>query len=88
LEVIRRPTYGGQFHQIRKNVVNTLFVLDFSQSQSLEVIAFELINYVQRLIPFRFGLLPLVRSDSGNGNVSIDTLTVIPRTSFSTKEVN
>lgn len=74
LEVLRRPNYGGQFHQIRKNIISAVFVLDFSQSHSLEAIAFELTNYVQRLIPFRFGLLPLVKSNSGDGKATRETV--------------
>ncbi|KAG0342660.1 hypothetical protein BG004_005623 [Podila humilis] len=59
------PTYNGQFHQIRRNVISTLFVLDFSAPKALELVAFELSNYIQRLLPFRFGVLPLVSSTDG-----------------------
>ncbi|KAG0356409.1 hypothetical protein BG005_004658 [Podila minutissima] len=62
---IVRPTYNGQFHQIRRNLISTLFALDFSSPKALELVSFELTNYIQRLVPFRFGVLPLLRSDDG-----------------------
>ncbi|KAG0378074.1 hypothetical protein BGX24_004801 [Mortierella sp. AD032] len=66
LYTIMQPTYGGQFHQVRKNVLNTLFVMDLSNAKAMEVLCFELLNWVQRLIPFRFGVLPLIKSDDGD----------------------
>lgn len=64
---IVRPTYNGQFHQVRHNLISTLFVLDFSSPKALELVSFELTNYIQKLVPFRFGILPLLRSDDGVG---------------------
>ncbi|KAF9927498.1 hypothetical protein FBU30_003215 [Linnemannia zychae] len=66
LYYIMQPLYGSQFHQIRHNIINSLFVMDLSALKSLEVLSLELINWVQRLVPFRFGVLPLVRSDDGD----------------------
>ncbi|KAF8938350.1 hypothetical protein BGZ58_001082 [Dissophora ornata] len=62
---ILQPTFQGQFHQVRQNMINSLFVVDLSTPQSLELVSFEVANFVQRMIPFRFGVLPLVRSDDG-----------------------
>ncbi|KAF9429568.1 hypothetical protein BGZ94_010274 [Podila epigama] len=64
IEIVR-PMYHGQFHQVRFNLISSLFVLDLSSPQALELVSLELPNYIQRLIPFRFGVLPLVKSDSG-----------------------
>ncbi|KAG0277722.1 hypothetical protein BGZ95_005473 [Linnemannia exigua] len=63
---IMQPTYGGQFHQVRKNVLSSLFVMDLSNAKAMEVLCFELLNWVQRLVPFRFGVLPLIRSENGD----------------------
>ncbi|KAF9438604.1 hypothetical protein BGZ76_006503 [Entomortierella beljakovae] len=60
-----QPIYPGQFHQIRKNAFNSLLVVDLSSPQVLETVAFQLLDYVQRLIPLRFGILPLVTSEDG-----------------------
>ncbi|KAF9181890.1 hypothetical protein BGZ51_005123 [Haplosporangium sp. Z 767] len=62
---ILRPIYRGQFHQVRRNVINALFVFDLSSPKAMEVISLEVANYVQRMIPFRFGILPLIKSDDG-----------------------
>ncbi|KAG0312541.1 hypothetical protein BGZ97_011100, partial [Linnemannia gamsii] len=63
---IMQPTYNGQFHQIRHNVISSLFTMDLSASKAMEVLSFELLNWVQRMVPFRFGVLPLVRSEDGD----------------------
>ncbi|KAF9586745.1 hypothetical protein BGW38_002767 [Lunasporangiospora selenospora] len=65
LTQLLRPVFNGQFHNIRRNVINSLFVLDLSSPQAMELVSFELPNYVQRLVPFRFGILPLVQSEDG-----------------------
>ncbi|KAF9965234.1 hypothetical protein BGZ70_005207 [Mortierella alpina] len=62
---ILQPTYG-QFHQVRRNLVSTLFAFDLSAPRAMEIISFEAANYVQRFVPFRFGVLPLVHSDDGD----------------------
>lgn len=62
---IMQPSYGGQFHQIRHNVINALFAMDLSSSKTMEILSFEILNWVQRMVPFRFGVLPLVRSEDG-----------------------
>ncbi|KAF9547413.1 hypothetical protein EC957_008422 [Mortierella hygrophila] len=62
---IMQPSYGGQFHQIRHNVINALFAMDLSSSKTMEVLSFELLNWVHRMVPFRFGVLPLIRSEDG-----------------------
>ncbi|KAI1306453.1 hypothetical protein EDD11_004745 [Mortierella claussenii] len=62
-----QPKGYGQFHQVRKNIINSLFVLDLSTPQSLELLAFEISNFVQRLVPFRFGVIPLIKSEDGEG---------------------
>lgn len=64
---IMQPTYNGQFHQIRHNVISSLFAMDLSAPKAMEVLSFELLNWVQRMVPFRFGVLPLVRSEDGDG---------------------
>lgn len=68
---IMQPTYNGQFHQIRHNVISSLFTMDLSASKAMEVLSFELLNWVQRMVPFRFGVLPLVRSEDGDGMYNI-----------------
>ncbi|KAG0222421.1 hypothetical protein BGW42_006609 [Actinomortierella wolfii] len=60
------PTRGSPFHQLRKNYINALFALDMSSPQSMELISVELANYVQQLVPIRFGVLPLITSENGD----------------------
>ncbi|KAG0221762.1 UDP-glucose:glycoprotein glucosyltransferase 2, partial [Actinomortierella wolfii] len=60
------PARGSPFHQLRKNYINALFALDMSSPQSMELISVELANYVQQLVPIRFGVLPLITSENGD----------------------
>ncbi|GBC31348.2 uncharacterized protein OCT59_016320 [Rhizophagus irregularis] len=56
---ILHPIYPGHMRYIRKNLFNTLFVIDLSSVKSLEVIN-EIKLFIERNIPIRFGLIPLV----------------------------
>ena len=55
-----RPTYPGQLHTIRRNTWNLVFVLDLTSTFSLETIALHFTNMIQRGLPLRFGVAPMV----------------------------
>jgi len=60
-----RPMYPGQFPTIKRNLHNTVLLLDMSQRVSLEWITGPVFNIIQRGLPFRFGVVPLVETDEG-----------------------
>ena len=66
LSHLLRPIYPGQMYQIRKNIFNVVFVLDLSNPESLKLLIEEVFVYIDRLIPIRFGFLPLIRTQDGN----------------------
>jgi UDP-glucose:glycoprotein glucosyltransferase len=80
-----RPIYPGQFHSVRRNTWNLVFVLDLASVPSLDVIATTASTLIQRGVPFRFGFVPMTTpgvddmctyqacGHSGSANVLIDT---------------
>lgn len=58
-----RQTYPGQLVQIRKNVFNVLFVLDFSRFDQLKIIE-DVFSFIENQIPIRFGIVPIVADNT------------------------
>ena len=58
-----QPLYPGQFHTVKRNLYNIVFCLDFAQSASLDVIAGTVSMMIQRGIPIRFGVVPMLDED-------------------------
>ncbi|KAF8587209.1 glycosyltransferase family 24 protein [Ramaria rubella] len=65
LHMMLRPIYPGQFHNVKRNLYNTVLLLDLSQRSSLVWITGPISNIVQRGFPFRFGVVPLIETDEG-----------------------
>jgi UDP-glucose:glycoprotein glucosyltransferase len=55
-----RPSRPGSFQPVRQNIWNVVLVLDLSQRVNLHVMAHTIGTLIQRGIPFRFGVVPLV----------------------------
>nr|XP_018263998.1 UDP-glucose:glycoprotein glucosyltransferase [Kwoniella dejecticola CBS 10117]OBR86156.1 UDP-glucose:glycoprotein glucosyltransferase [Kwoniella dejecticola CBS 10117] len=54
-----RQVYPGQFHTVRRNTWNLVFVLDLAQIASLDIIANAISPMIQRGLPIRFGVVPM-----------------------------
>ncbi|KAF8524348.1 UDP-glucose:Glycoprotein glucosyltransferase-domain-containing protein [Hysterangium stoloniferum] len=65
LQGMLRPVYPGQFHHVKRNLFNTVLVLDLSQRSSLGWITNPVANIIQRGFPFRFGVVPIVETEEG-----------------------
>ncbi|WVQ70245.1 uncharacterized protein L199_008471 [Kwoniella botswanensis] len=63
-----RQLYPGQFHTVRKNTWNLIFVLDLAQVSSLDIIANSISPMIQRGLPIRFGVVPMF--ESGKDDIS------------------
>ncbi|CAG8633054.1 10485_t:CDS:10, partial [Funneliformis mosseae] len=61
---IFRPVYPGQMRYIRKNLFNVLFVIDLSSIKNLKVFTEQIKSFVERDIPIRFGIIPLVNKEN------------------------
>jgi UDP-glucose:glycoprotein glucosyltransferase len=66
-----RPVYPGQFHHVKRNLINIVLVLDLSQRKSLGWITNPIANIIQRGFPFRFGVVPIVDTEEGADSVTI-----------------
>lgn len=51
--------FGGGLPQVRKDIFNLIVPLDFSKLDDVKVITEHLLVFMKRLIPIRFGLVPL-----------------------------
>ncbi|KAJ3377938.1 hypothetical protein HDU92_007799, partial [Lobulomyces angularis] len=65
-----RPIYPGQLHTVRKNFNNVLFVLDFTLAEHLRYLE-EVFIYIQRDLPIRFGIIPVLTGVSADANLAI-----------------
>ena len=70
LQVLLRPSYPGQLAQLRRNLFNIIFVLDLSQTSSHMLITEYIMAFVQRSMPLRMGLVPLLSSDEDTDSPS------------------
>ncbi|KAI9340426.1 UDP-glucose:glycoprotein glucosyltransferase-domain-containing protein [Zopfochytrium polystomum] len=60
-----RPGYPGQPRYIRKNLFSVLFAMDLTKLENLEVLT-NVFNFVERDIPLRFGVIPVISSSDGS----------------------
>ncbi|WWD15785.1 hypothetical protein CI109_100209 [Kwoniella shandongensis] len=54
-----RHLYPGQFHTVRRNTWNLVFVLDLASVPSLDIITSAISPMIQRGLPIRFGVVPM-----------------------------
>jgi UDP-glucose:glycoprotein glucosyltransferase len=57
-------TYPGQLPNVRRDLHNLVIPVDFSDQVDVLLVVEGLQNYVKRLIPIRFGLVPVGKSDA------------------------
>ncbi|KAG5641244.1 hypothetical protein DXG03_005668 [Asterophora parasitica] len=62
LSSLLRPAYHG-FPSVKLNLFNIILVLDLSQITSLNFIAGHMANIINRDLPLRFGLVPIVETE-------------------------
>lgn len=63
LQLLQR-TYPGQFPALRRDVHNVVIPLDLTNLQDTEMLVETLQMFVKRQIPIRFGIVPIVGSES------------------------
>ncbi|CAE7169569.1 unnamed protein product [Rhizoctonia solani] len=62
LTVLLRPLYPGQFPTVRRNYLNVIAALDLSRTSSISFIAQLANNLINRMLPIRFGYVPLIET--------------------------
>ncbi|KAI0715904.1 glycosyltransferase family 24 protein [Cerioporus squamosus] len=65
LKIILRPMYPGQFPTLKRNLFNVVLVVDLSQLSSIDFIASTVQALINRGMPFRWGVAPLVETEDG-----------------------
>ncbi|EAU89163.2 hypothetical protein CC1G_08570 [Coprinopsis cinerea okayama7 len=65
LHELIRPMYPGQFPNIKANLFNVILALDLSQVTSLNFIAGPVSNIIERGMPFRFAVAPIIETEDG-----------------------
>ncbi|KNC97316.1 uncharacterized protein SPPG_07245 [Spizellomyces punctatus DAOM BR117] len=58
MEVVR-PSYPGQLKYLRKNLMSTVLNLDLANPSHLQIMT-QVFAFIEREVPLRFGILPLV----------------------------
>ncbi|KAI1454617.1 UDP-glucose:glycoprotein glucosyltransferase [Annulohypoxylon moriforme] len=56
---LMQRTYPGQIPPIRKDIFNLVAPVDFSKPEDLSLVVEQLQAFIKRLLPVRFGLVPL-----------------------------
>ncbi|CDO68442.1 Glycosyltransferase Family 24 protein [Trametes cinnabarina] len=65
LRVLLRQMYPGQSPNVRLNMFNVVLAVDLSQASSLEFIGVTVNSLINRGLPFRWGVVPLVETEDG-----------------------
>ena len=55
--------YPGQLPAVRRDTHNVIFPIDFTDRHDVAEVVDTLQAFVKRLVPVRFGLVPIVRGD-------------------------
>ncbi|KAI2602668.1 UDP-glucose:glycoprotein glucosyltransferase [Hypoxylon sp. NC1633] len=62
LMALMQRTYPGQIPPIRKDIFNLVVPIDFTKPEDLTLVIEQLQAFIKRLIPVRFGLVPVTAS--------------------------
>ncbi|OSD04995.1 glycosyltransferase family 24 protein [Trametes coccinea BRFM310] len=65
LRILLRQMYPGQFPSVRLNMFNVVLAVDLSQASSIEFIGMTVNSLINRGLPFRWGVVPLVETEDG-----------------------
>ncbi|KAJ3001154.1 hypothetical protein NUW54_g6613 [Trametes sanguinea] len=65
LRILLRQMYPGQFPSVKLNMFNVVLAVDLSQASSIEFIGMTVNSLINRGLPFRWGVVPLVETEDG-----------------------
>ncbi len=57
--------YPGQFPTLKRNIFNVVLAVDLSQLSSIDFIVSTVQAVIERRMPFRWGVAPLVETEDG-----------------------
>lgn len=70
LRNLLQRTYPGQLPAIRRNIFHLVVPVDLTNAEDVKVIA-NLYNFVKRLLPIRFGLVPLTPTEESSNQAKV-----------------
>ncbi|KDQ07300.1 glycosyltransferase family 24 protein [Botryobasidium botryosum FD-172 SS1] len=62
---LMQQLFPGQFHRVRRNLNNIVMVVDLTSGSVLDILNGPITNIIGRALPFRFGVVPAVETESG-----------------------
>ena len=63
--------WPGQLPQIRRNIHNVVLPVDLSDLKDMELVVEHMLAFVKRLIPVRFGLVPVTHSEAATEQAKV-----------------
>ena len=63
--------YPGQLPTVRRDIHNLIIPLDLTDLKDIEMLVENLLAFVKRLVPIRFGVVPLVGSPEAAARAKI-----------------
>ncbi|OCH94043.1 glycosyltransferase family 24 protein [Obba rivulosa] len=63
LRILLRPMYPGSFPAVKQNLFNIVLATDLSHPAATSFVAVTVSNLINRNLPFRFGVVPLLETD-------------------------
>ncbi|KAI8959527.1 glycosyltransferase family 24 protein [Daldinia sp. FL1419] len=71
LMALMQRTYPGQIPPIRKDIFNLIVPVDLTKPEDLSLVVEQLQTFIKRLLPIRFGLVPLTPTKSAEERAKI-----------------
>ncbi|KAJ3023155.1 hypothetical protein HKX48_004096 [Thoreauomyces humboldtii] len=71
---VARPSYPGQLKYVRKNLMSILFLVDLTNAMHLRTVV-QTFEFIEREIPLRFGVAPLMNSEDPDSPTSLAATT-------------
>ncbi|QKX56539.1 uncharacterized protein TRUGW13939_03644 [Talaromyces rugulosus] len=71
LQTLLQPTYPGQLPPVRRDVHNVIVPVDLANEEDVGFIVQYLYTFVKRLIPVRFGLVPILHTEESKAQAKI-----------------
>uniref|UniRef100_A0A2D0TCJ7 UGGT n=1 Tax=Talaromyces thermophilus TaxID=28565 RepID=A0A2D0TCJ7_TALTH len=71
IDALLQPTYPGQLPAVRRDVHNVVIPIDLTNEDDVYMVVQHIQTFIKRLIPVRFGLVPLVHSEPAKSQAKI-----------------
>ena len=70
LQLLQR-TFPGQLPSVRKDIHNVVFPVDLSDRKDVIMVVEQLQNFIKRLVPVRFGIVPIAKTEAAKNHAKV-----------------